>query len=176
MNKVGADARTTRLVYVATAISALGGMLFGYDIGVISGAILFVRKDFSLTVGMEEIVVSTVLLGSLIGAAAGGMLADRLGRRRLLIVTALVFALGAIGAALSPDVGWLIAARVIAGVAIGIASFVAPLYISEIAPVAIRENLSRSTRSPLQPASSFPMASTMFLHRRAHGGGCSRWR
>ena len=117
-----ADARTTRLVYLATAISALGGMLFGYDIGVISGAILFVRKDFSLTVGMEEIVVSTVLLGSLIGAAAGGMLADRLGRRRLLIVTALVFALGAIGAALSPGVGWLIAARVIAGIAIGIAS------------------------------------------------------
>jgi len=141
VNRVGAVAGTTRLVYLATAISALGGMLFGYDIGVISGAILFVRKDFSLGVGMEEIVVSTVLLGSLVGAAVGGILADRLGRRRLLVATALVFALGAIGAALSPGVGWLIAARVVAGVAIGIASFVAPLYISEIAPEGIRGKL-----------------------------------
>jgi sugar porter (SP) family MFS transporter len=130
-----------RFVYLATAISALGGMLFGYDIGVISGAILFIKKEFSLSPGMEEIVVSSVLLGSLIGAVAGGVLADRLGRRRLLIVTAIVFGLGAIGAALAPGTASLIAARVIAGAAIGIASFVAPLYISEIAPVAIRGKL-----------------------------------
>ena len=130
-----------RFVYLATAISALGGMLFGYDIGVISGAILFIKKEFSLSPGMEEIVVSSVLLGSLIGAVAGGVLADRLGRRRLLIVTAIVFGLGAIAAALAPGTASLIAARVIAGAAIGIASFVAPLYISEIAPVAIRGKL-----------------------------------
>jgi sugar porter (SP) family MFS transporter len=130
-----------RFVYLATAISALGGMLFGYDIGVISGAILFIKKEFSLSLGMEEIVVSSVLLGSLIGAVAGGVLADRLGRRRLLIVTAIVFGLGAIGAALASGTAWLIVARVVAGAAIGIASFVAPLYISEIAPVAIRGKL-----------------------------------
>jgi len=135
----GTDAN--RFVYLATAISALGGMLFGYDIGVISGAILFIKKEFSLSAGMEEIVVSSVLLGSLIGAVAGGVLADRLGRRRLLIVTAIVFGLGAIGAALAPGTASLIAARVVAGAAIGIASFVAPLYISEIAPVAIRGKL-----------------------------------
>jgi sugar porter (SP) family MFS transporter len=128
-------------VYLATAISALGGMLFGYDIGVISGAILFIKKAFSLSAGMEEIVVSSVLLGSLAGAMAGGILADRLGRRKLLIVTAIVFGLGAVGAALAPGTAWLITARIIAGVAIGIASFVAPLYISEIAPVAIRGKL-----------------------------------
>jgi SP family galactose:H+ symporter-like MFS transporter len=130
-----------RFVYLATAISALGGMLFGYDVGVISGAILFIKKEFSLSPTMEEIVVSSVLLGSLLGASAGGLLADRLGRRRLLIVTATVFGLGAIGAAFSPGAGWLIAARIIAGAAIGVASFVAPLYISEIAPVAIRGKL-----------------------------------
>jgi MFS transporter, SP family, galactose:H+ symporter len=128
-------------VYLATAVAALGGMLFGYDIGVISGAILFVKKDFSLSPGLEEIVVSSVLLGSLIGAIAGGMLADRWGRRKLLIITAVVFGSGAIGAALAPDTAWLIVARVIAGIAIGVASFVAPLYISEIAPVAIRGKL-----------------------------------
>jgi SP family galactose:H+ symporter-like MFS transporter len=128
-------------VYLATAISALGGMLFGYDVGVISGAILFIKKDFSLSPGMEEIVVSSVLLGALVGAVGGGTLADRLGRRRLLIITAVVFVLGSIGAALAPGTAWLVAARIVAGTAIGIASFVAPLYISEIAPVAIRGKL-----------------------------------
>ncbi|HVA85460.1 MAG TPA: sugar porter family MFS transporter [Candidatus Saccharimonadales bacterium] len=138
-SRVRADGR--RLVYLATAISALGGMLFGYDIGVISGAILFIRSDFSLSPGLEEIVISSVLLGSLLGAVIGGLLADRLGRRRLLIVTAVVFAMGAIGAAVAPGTVWLVTARVVAGAAIGAASFVAPLYISEIAPVAIRGKL-----------------------------------
>ena len=131
----------TQFVYLAAAVSALGGMLFGYDIGVISGAILFIKNDFSLSPGLEEIVVSSVLLGSLGGALVGGSLADRLGRRRLLIATAIVFGLGAVGAALAPDTAWLITARVVAGAAIGVASFVAPLYISEIAPVEIRGKL-----------------------------------
>jgi sugar porter (SP) family MFS transporter len=131
----------THFVCLAAAISALGGMLFGYDIGVISGAILFIKTDFALSSGMEEIVVSSVLLGSLAGAAAGGMLADRLGRRKLLIITAVVFGLGAVAAALAPDTAWLVVARIVAGAAIGIASFVAPLYISEIAPVGIRGKL-----------------------------------
>ncbi len=130
-----------RYVYLATAVSALGGMLFGYDIGVISGAILFVKKAFELSAGMEEVVVSSVLLGSLAGAMAGGVLADRLGRRRLLLATAVIFAVGAVGAALAPGPTWLIVARLVAGVAIGVASFVAPLYISEIAPVQIRGKL-----------------------------------
>jgi sugar porter (SP) family MFS transporter len=119
----------------------LGGLLFGYDVGVISGAILFIKQEFSLSPTMEEIVVSSVLLGSLAGAAIGGVLADRLGRRKLLIVTAIVFGCGAIGAALAPGTITLVAARLVAGMAIGVASFVAPLYISEIAPVAIRGKL-----------------------------------
>jgi MFS transporter, SP family, galactose:H+ symporter len=138
-NKTTDDAM--QFVYLAAAVSALGGMLFGYDIGVISGAILFIKKDFSLSPGLEEIVVSSVLLGSLVGALAGGSLADRLGRRRLLVGTAIVFGLGAIGAAMAPGTAWLIAARVVAGAAIGIASFVSPLYISEVAPVEVRGKL-----------------------------------
>ena len=136
-----ANADRTCFVYVAAATSALGGMLFGYDTGVISGAILFVKDEFSLSPALEEIVVSSVLLGSLFGAVVGGILADRFGRRKLLITTAVVFGLGALGAALAPDTAWLIVARVVAGIAIGIASFVAPLYISEIAPTAIRGKL-----------------------------------
>ena len=136
-----AKANGKRFVYLAAGISALGGMLFGYDIGVISGAILFIKKDFSLSPGMEEVVVSSVLLGSLVGAAVGGFLADRIGRRRLLMITAAVFGVGAIGAALASGTARLLAARIVAGAAIGIASFVAPLYISEIGPVDIRGKL-----------------------------------
>jgi SP family galactose:H+ symporter-like MFS transporter len=138
-NKIANSNR--KFVYLAAAVSALGGMLFGYDIGVISGAILFIKRDFLLSSGLEEVVVSAVLLGSLFGALAGGSLADRFGRRRLLVGTAIVFGLGAVGAALAPDTAWLILARVVAGAAIGITSFVAPLYISEIAPVEVRGKL-----------------------------------
>ena len=84
-------------MYWATAVSALGGLLFGYDVGVISGAILFIKKEFSLSPALEEVVISSVLIGSLAGADVGGVLADRLSRRKLLIVTALVFGAGAIG-------------------------------------------------------------------------------
>src|SRR5665213_3943415 len=101
--KVSSDSGWKRFVYLAAGVSALGGMLFGYDIGVISGAILFIKKDFALSPGLEEIVASSVLLGSLRGALAGGSLADRFGRRRLLVGTAIVFGLGAIDAALAPD-------------------------------------------------------------------------
>jgi sugar porter (SP) family MFS transporter len=136
-----ASARPNRFVYVVAAVSALGGLLFGYDTGVISGAILFIQREFSLSAGAEEVVVSAVLGGALLGAAAGGSLADRFGRRRLLAATAIVFGAGAVGAALAPAARWLIAARIVAGAAIGAASFVAPLYISEIAPVGIRGKL-----------------------------------
>jgi SP family galactose:H+ symporter-like MFS transporter len=128
-------------VYVAAAISALGGLLFGYDTGVISGAILFIKQDFSLSSTLEEIVVSAVLVGAVIGAIVGGSLADRMGRRKTLILTAIIFALGAIGTSLCPTIGWLIAGRVVVGAAIGAASFTAPLYISEVSPNKIRGSL-----------------------------------
>lgn len=132
------QANSSRFVYIAAAISALGGMLFGYDTGVISGAILFIQQDFALSPTIEEIVISSVVLGAVLGAAAGGTLTDRFGRRIVLIVTAALFALGAVGTALAPTVFWLIVGRVIVGMAIGVASFTTPLYISEISPVTLR--------------------------------------
>lgn len=128
-------------VYLAAALSALGGMLFGYDTGVISGAILFIKKEFALGSFLEEIVVSVVLVGAVIGAMAAGRAADRLGRRRIIIVTAFLFVLAALATAVAPTVGLLIAGRILAGIAIGAASFIAPLYISEISPVKIRGKL-----------------------------------
>jgi SP family galactose:H+ symporter-like MFS transporter len=133
--------RNSHFVVVAAAISALGGLLFGYDTGVISGAILFIQKELALKSSVEELVVSAVLIGAMIGAAGGGMLADRFGRRRILILAAIIFATGAIGTALVPSVSWLIAGRILVGTAIGAASFSAPLYISEIAPERARGQL-----------------------------------
>jgi MFS transporter, SP family, galactose:H+ symporter len=128
-------------VFTISAVSALAGLLFGYDTGVISGAILFVQEDFRLSNLHEEIVVSAVLLGAMIGAAIGGRLADRFGRRSVLIQVACLFILGALGTALAPGMLWLAIGRVVVGVAIGIASFTAPLYISEISPAQVRGKL-----------------------------------
>jgi len=132
---------TNRFVTMVSGISALAGLLFGYDTGVISGAILFVRKDFLLSTFQEEVVVAAVLLGAVAGAAFGGKLADALGRRKLLIHVAILFIIGAIGTALAPSPTLLAIGRVVVGVAIGIASFTAPLYISEVSPPAIRGKL-----------------------------------
>jgi sugar porter (SP) family MFS transporter len=125
-------------VYVAAAFAGLGGLLFGYDTGVISGAELFLKKDFTLTSFALEVIVSGVLVGAAIGALAGGRLADLYGRRKLLIATAVIFALGAIicSAASSPTV--LIIGRIIVGLGIGLSSGTVPVYISEVSPPAAR--------------------------------------
>src|SRR5690348_7441306 len=96
-----------RFVTVVSWISALAGLLFGYDTGVISGAILFVKTDFSLSTFQEEVVVAAVLVGAIIGAVIGGKLADRFGRRNVLIQVAILFIIGAIGTALAPTPTWL---------------------------------------------------------------------
>jgi SP family galactose:H+ symporter-like MFS transporter len=131
----------SRFVYLAAAISALGGMLFGYDTGVISGAILFIEQDFQLSNFMVGVVVSAVLIGAVIGAALGGDLSDHIGRRKVIILAAIVFVWGAIGTALTPTITWLILGRIVVGIAIGMASIVAPLYISELSPSRIRGSL-----------------------------------
>lgn len=128
-------------VTMIAAISALSGLLFGYDTGVISGAILFVQEDFRLATFQEEIVVSAVLLGAMIGALIGGRLTDRMGRRTTLLQVAGLFILGAVGTALAPTMLLLSMGRVVVGIAIGIASFTAPLYISEISPPEVRGKL-----------------------------------
>jgi MFS family permease len=119
-------------VYVAVGVAAIGGLLFGYDTGVISGAILFIKKQFSLSTTMEEIVVSAVLVGAIIGAATGGALTNRYGRRKMIILAGIIFTISAIGTALAPSLSWLIAGRMISGLAIGIASFISPMYIGEL--------------------------------------------
>jgi SP family galactose:H+ symporter-like MFS transporter len=130
-----------RFIYVAAAVSALGGLLFGYDTGVISGAILFIENEFALSNLLVGIVVSAVLIGAVIGAAIGGPLADSFGRRKMILAAALIFILGAIGTSITPNVYLLIAGRIVVGIGIGIASMTAPLYISEVSPSGTRGSL-----------------------------------
>src|SRR5665647_669574 len=137
-NNDEAKADVKPFVYFAVGVAALGGLLFGYDTGVISGAILFITDQFSLSTTMEEIVVSAVLIGAVIGAVIGGTLADRFGRRRLIILAGIIFTVSAIGTALSPTVTWLITGRIVTGIAIGIASFISPMYIAELVPAKVR--------------------------------------
>ena len=129
-----AHLRGTRFVYIAALFAALGGLLFGYDTGVISGALIFIQREFGLSIAAEEIVVSGVLLGAVIGAIFGGKAADLFGRRRVLLVTAAIFGIGALASALAPSPAILILSRVVLGLAIGLASTNVPVYLSEVAP------------------------------------------
>ncbi|MFZ3573216.1 sugar porter family MFS transporter [Streptomyces sp. BH097] len=133
--------RTPALVYAVAAVSALGGLLFGYDTGIISGALLHLRDDLDLTSREQEIVVSVILLGAMVGAVVSGRAAVRHGRRRVVAAVAVIFALGAVAAALAPGVGTLIAARFVLGLAVGGASNMVPVYIAELSPPAIRGRL-----------------------------------
>ena len=131
--------RTRKLIYF---FGALGGMLFGYDTGVISGAILFINNDFALTPFLKGLVVASILIGAALGAAVAGPLSDRLGRRNLILIAAVTFTVGAIGAALSPSAGVLIFFRFVIGLAVGAAALTVPLYLSEVAPTEIRGAIS----------------------------------
>lgn len=126
---------------IVAGFSALGGLLFGYDTGVISGAILFIRNDFQLSISQVEGVISAVLFGALAGAACAGLLSDRFGRRKLLFYIALLFILASLGSAFAMNANWLIFNRILVGIAIGVSSMVTPLYIAEISPAYIRGTL-----------------------------------
>ncbi|WP_226483123.1 sugar porter family MFS transporter [Natrinema amylolyticum] len=137
-------------IYVVAALAALNGLLFGFDTGVISGAMLYIRNTFELATVfgysinaslIEGIIVSGAMIGAIVGAALGGRLADRLGRRRLILVGAVVFFVGSLIMAIAPTVEILIVGRIVDGIGVGFASVVGPLYISEISPPEIRGSL-----------------------------------
>jgi sugar porter (SP) family MFS transporter len=127
-----------KFVYVAAAFAALGGLLFGYDTGVISGAELFFKNDFTLSTFALEVIVSGVLAGAAVGALAGGRLADLFGRKKLLIATATIFAAGAVLCAIATSATMLVVGRIIVGLGIGLSSGTVPVYISEISPAKAR--------------------------------------
>src|SRR3954465_5834928 len=125
---------TRRFLLRITIISTLGGLLFGYDTGVISGALLYMRDDLNLTTGWEGFVVSSLLIGAAFGALIGGRLADGLGRKRGLMICAALFFCGAVGTATAPSLAPMIFARIVLGLAVGAASATVPLFLAEMAP------------------------------------------
>jgi sugar porter (SP) family MFS transporter len=128
-----------RAVVWTSAITALGGLLFGYDTGVVSGALLFLHTSFgNLSSFDKELVTSLLLVGAAVGAFGSGKLSDRIGRRSVILITALVFIVGVLGAAFSPTFGFLVVMRFVIGLAVGSASMTVPLYISEVAPPRVR--------------------------------------
>lgn len=130
-----------RSVTAVTAIAAVGGFLFGYDTGVISGALLFIRHDFDLTAFEEGAIVSSLLLGAMLGALAGGSWADRFGRKRTILAAAALFIAGIVLAIVAESEGVLILARFVIGLGVGVASDTVPLYIGEMAPPEARGRL-----------------------------------
>jgi sugar porter (SP) family MFS transporter len=125
-------------VLLVASVAALGGLLFGYDTGVISGAILFISKTFALQTRAQEFSISVVLIGCIVGAAFSGSVADRIGRRVTLFLAGVIFFAGALVSAFAPDEPTLLVGRFVVGIGIGFSSVVAPLYISEVAPADVR--------------------------------------
>ena len=129
---------SNRFVLRLALIAALGGFLFGYDTGVISGALLYINKSLHATKFEQQAFVGSLLIGAVIGAILSGFSADALARRRTKIISGTIYVIGALGSAFSQDATQLIIARFVLGIAVGAASFVSPMYISELAPKRIR--------------------------------------
>jgi SP family arabinose:H+ symporter-like MFS transporter len=128
-------------LFKITAIAALGGFLFGYDTAVISGAIGFMKIKFDLTPALEGWAVSSAILGCILGASTAGYFADRIGRKKTLFITALLFFGSAVGCMLAQSFNMLVIARIVGGIGVGAASMLSPLYISETAPAEKRGSL-----------------------------------
>lgn len=125
-------------IKVVAAIAALGGLLFGYDTGVMSGALLFIGPEFNMTAQQEGWVTSMLLVGAAVGALSAGRIADALGRRLTLIIGGLIFVAGSLWCAAAGSVAMLALARTFLGVAVGGVSIVSPMYIAEMVPAGVR--------------------------------------
>jgi len=127
-----------RFVLGISVIAAIGGFLFGYDTGVISGALLFIGPDLHASQTAQQWVVGSLLIGAVVGAICSGYTADRFSRKWTKFASGCIYVLAALASAFAQDVWWLIIARFVLGLAVGTASFVAPMYIAENTPLKIR--------------------------------------
>ncbi|MGB7191479.1 MAG: sugar porter family MFS transporter [Acidobacteriaceae bacterium] len=134
-------ARTSLYVVFLAVVAAISGFLFGFDTAVINGVLLFLQRQFSLTNLQTEVAASALLLGCLLGAAGASLLGDRIGRRKSLLLAAVLFAASTVGAALAGSVALFDIGRLLGGLAIGLASVLTPVYITEVAPARNRGRL-----------------------------------
>ena len=136
-----AFSRTRLYVYAVSLVAALGGLLFGFDIAIINGALVFLKREFALSDAGTELAASALLVGCIFGAAMTGALGDRYGRRKMLLTAAVLFLLSSVAAAVPRSLAEFAAARFAAGLAVGIVSVLSPLYIAEMSPARIRGRL-----------------------------------
>jgi len=135
------DQGSVGYVYLLAFVAALGGLLFGYDTAVISGAIGYLSERFSLNEIWTGWAAASALVGCVAGAAVAGTLSDRIGRKRVLLLAAVLFVLSAVGSAFPRNLAEFVAARILGGLGVGAASMLSPLYIAEVAPARIRGRL-----------------------------------
>ena len=140
-NATGRGRANRAYSYRISLVAAIGGFLFGFDTAIINGAIVFLKRHFAWTEFQTEVAASSLLLGCVLGVSVAGALSDWLGRRRLLAGSAILFAVSSLATAIPNSLPQFCAARLVAGIAIGMASMLAPLYIAEISPADIRGRL-----------------------------------
>jgi sugar porter (SP) family MFS transporter len=131
-----------RRLNLIAIVATFGGLLFGYDTGVINGALEPMKTDLGLTTYTEGLVTATLLLGAAVGALIGGRMNDSLGRKKTLTIVAIFFFIGTLGGVLAPSLGIMLPARVVLGFAVGAASVTVPVYLAELAPTEHRGTLS----------------------------------
>ena len=168
------ETRTEPFVKIIAIVATLGGLLFGYDTGVISGALLFMGDELHLTPFTTGLVTSSLQVGAAFGALFSGHFAAAAGRKKIIIILAVLFATGALGTALAPDVHWMIFFRLVLGVAVGGASATVPVYIAEIAPANKRGQLV--TLQELMIVSGQMLAYISNAGFNAAWGGETTWR
>ncbi|MGI4896199.1 MAG: MFS transporter, partial [Janthinobacterium lividum] len=137
----GSSGGLTGAVVLVALVSAISGLLYGYDTGIISGALLQISDDFSTGNGWEQVIAASILAGAVIGALVCSRLGERRGRRGTLLIVALVFVVGTLGASLAPNPFLLSLARLVLGFAVGGATQTAPVYVAELAPTKYRGRL-----------------------------------
>lgn len=141
MSTTAAPRRIQPIVYFIGFTAALAGLLFGLDVGVISGAEKFIQNDFKVSDDTIQLIVSALLWGAAFGALFSGVLSSKLGRRKTILISAVNFVIGAILCAFASNEHMLLAARFLLGIAVGVASFTAPLYLSEVSPQSVRGSM-----------------------------------
>ncbi len=127
-----------RYILIISLISAIGGYLFGFDFAVISGALPFLRIQFGLDAYWEGFATGSLALGCMLGCLVAGNLSEKYGRKKALLTAACIFAISSVAMAFAPSLTLFIAARFIAGIGVGMASLLSPMYIAEVAPAALR--------------------------------------
>src|SRR6187402_1404446 len=175
MTPAATPAKLNRKVIGITIGAALGGFLFGFDSSVINGAVDSIQQEFALSEALKGFAVASGLLGCAVGAWFAGSLADKYGRIRLMVVSAILFFVSAIGAGLAFGVTDLITWRIIGGLAIGAASVIAPAYIAEVAPAAYRGRLGSLQQLAIVLGIFAALLSDQVLQSAAGGASQDLW-